>query len=173
MLSLIPVVLYPLMKRVMWWPQLILGITFNWGALLGWTAITRDYNPSIQLSLYSAGIFWTLIYDTIYAYQDRIDDIKIGVKSTAILFGNKWKWWLNAFSLGTIGSLATAGILNNQGIGYWLGLIGGTMHLGWQITTLNTENTKDCLTKFKSNTIFGGMIFGGILLDLVINKFQK
>lgn len=168
--SLIPVTIYPLMKRIIWWPQLVLGIAFSWGALLGWTAITNSYNPSIQLSLYSAGIFWTLIYDTIYAYQDKSDDLKIGVKSTAILFGEKWKWWLGVFAFGTMGSLIIAGILNHQGIGYWLGLIGGSIHLGWQITTLKIENAKDCLDKFKSNKIFGGIIFGGILLDFVIKN---
>lgn len=136
------------MKRVTYWPQLVLGMTFNWGALLGWSAVHGSCNWSVCLPLYFAGIFWTLFYDTIYAHQvklkfafyfsfnaflsfiftlqDKIDDIIIGVKSTALKFGNRTKIYLSAFSSIMITGLITSGILTEQTWPYYtaLGLIG-------------------------------------------------
>ena len=101
--SLGVVVLYPLMKRVTYWPQLVLGFAFNWGAMLGWSAVAGAVDWSVVLPLYAGSIFWTLVYDTIYAHQDKTDDVHAGVKSTALLFGEKTKPVLSAFSAGTIG----------------------------------------------------------------------
>ncbi|SNX83458.1 related to COQ2 -para-hydroxybenzoate--polyprenyltransferase [Melanopsichium pennsylvanicum] len=101
--SLGVVVLYPLMKRVTYWPQLVLGLAFNWGAMLGWSAVAGAVNWSVVLPLYAGSMFWTLVYDTIYAHQDKTDDVHAGVKSTALLFGDKTKPVLSAFSAGTIG----------------------------------------------------------------------
>ncbi len=97
------VVLYPLMKRVTYWPQLVLGFAFNWGAMLGWSAVAGAVDWAVVLPLYAGSIFWTLVYDTIYAHQDKTDDVHAGVKSTALLFGDKTKPVLSAFSAGTIG----------------------------------------------------------------------
>jgi 4-hydroxybenzoate polyprenyltransferase len=101
--SLSVVVLYPLMKRITYWPQLVLGFAFNWGAMLGWAAVAGAVDWTVVAPLYMGSIFWTLIYDTIYAHQDKRDDVKAGVKSTALLFGEQTKPILSAFSCATIG----------------------------------------------------------------------
>ena len=106
--SLLLVAVYPFMKRVTYWPQAVLGLTFNWGALLGWAAVRGDLGvPS--LVLYGAGIFWTLGYDTIYAHQDKEDDALIGVKSTAILFGETTRLWLYSFYGMSVSLLGVSG----------------------------------------------------------------
>ncbi|KAF0900197.1 hypothetical protein E2562_027554 [Oryza meyeriana var. granulata] len=107
--SLLLVFSYPLMKRFIFWPQAYLGLTFNWGALLGWAAIKESLDPAIILPLYTAGICWTLVYDTIYAHQDKEDDLKVGVKSTALRFGDSTKHWISGFGAACIGSLALSG----------------------------------------------------------------
>ncbi|GER56848.1 4-hydroxybenzoate octaprenyltransferase [Striga asiatica] len=93
--SLLLVFSYPLMKRLTFWPQAYLGLTFNWGALLGWAAVKGSLDPTVVLPLYASGVFWTLIYDTIYAHQDKEDDVKVGVKSTALRFGDSTKEWIH------------------------------------------------------------------------------
>ncbi|PWZ00815.1 4-hydroxybenzoate polyprenyl transferase [Testicularia cyperi] len=100
--SLSVVVLYPLMKRITYWPQLVLGLAFNWGAMLGWAAVAGSVDWAVVLPLYAGSIFWTLVYDTIYAHQDKTDDVKAGVKSTALLFGEKTRPVLSTFSAATI-----------------------------------------------------------------------
>lgn len=106
--SLSVVVLYPLMKRVTYWPQLVLGFAFNWGAMLGWSAVAGAVDWSVVLPLYAGSIFWTLIYDTIYAHQDKQDDVHAGVKSTALLFGDNTKRFLSVFSTATIALFAVS-----------------------------------------------------------------
>eukprot|EP00124_Ichthyophonus_hoferi_P004619 Ihof_evm2s531 gene=Ihof_evmTU2s531 len=103
------VVTYPLAKRFTWWPQMVLGLTFNWGALLGWAAVQGSCDWSVVLPLYLAGVNWTLVYDTIYAHQDKKDDVMVGVKSTALRFGDNSKIWLTGFGTSSIGLLALAG----------------------------------------------------------------
>lgn len=127
------VITYPLMKRITYWPQLFLGLAFNWGALLGWCATQGTVNWHVCLPLYAAGVCWTLIYDTIYAHQDRKYDEEIGVKSTALRFGENTKLWLSGFSLAMLSSLCLAGINCEQTLPYYLslGLIGG--HLSEQV----------------------------------------
>ncbi|XVE49884.1 hypothetical protein DITRI_Ditri01bG0118000 [Diplodiscus trichospermus] len=109
---------YPLMKRLTYWAQAYLGFTFNWGALFGWYAINGSLQPSIVFPLYMAGIFWTLVYDTIYAHQDKEDDIKVGVKSTALKFGDSTKEWTTGFAIACVASLALTGY--NAAIGVLL-----------------------------------------------------
>ncbi|KAL6626216.1 hypothetical protein ACP70R_029942 [Stipagrostis hirtigluma subsp. patula] len=106
---------YPLMKRITYWPQAYLGLAMNWGAILGWAAIKASLDPAVILPLYTAGICWTLVYDTIYAYQDREDDLKVGVKSTASRFGDKTKYWISGFGAACIGSLALSGYSTDLG----------------------------------------------------------
>ncbi|XP_058097918.1 4-hydroxybenzoate polyprenyltransferase, mitochondrial isoform X2 [Magnolia sinica] len=107
--SLLLVFSYPLMKRLTFWPQAYLGLTFNWGALLGWSAVKGSLDPTIVFPLYFSGVCWTLVYDTIYAHQDKEDDLKVGVKSTALRFGDLTKNWVSGFGIACISSLALSG----------------------------------------------------------------
>ena len=145
---------YPLFKRITYWPQFILGLTFNWGALMGWAAITGSISLE-PLLLYLVGIFWTLGYDTIYAHQDKEDDALIGIKSSALALGDKTKLFLiPSYSL-TIGGLVSIGLLNNFDFTFYF-LIGiSATQLIWQILALDLNSPIDCLEKFKSNKLFG------------------
>uniref|UniRef100_A0A182MQZ9 4-hydroxybenzoate polyprenyltransferase n=1 Tax=Anopheles culicifacies TaxID=139723 RepID=A0A182MQZ9_9DIPT len=158
------VIVYPLMKRITYWPQLMLGATFNWGALLGWSATQGSVEWSACLPLYVAGVCWTIVYDTIYAHQDKVDDLIIGIKSTALRFGDNTKLWLSGFTAAMLGNLVTAGLVCDQTWPYYtsVGLIGA--HLVHQIYSLNIHNPKDCATKFISNHQVGLLLFLGIVL---------
>ncbi|XP_042004340.1 4-hydroxybenzoate polyprenyltransferase, mitochondrial-like, partial [Salvia splendens] len=111
--SLLLVFSYPLMKRLTYWPQAYLGLTFNWGALLGWAAVRGSLDLSVVIPLYASGVFWTLVYDTIYAHQDKEDDMRVGVKSTALRFGDSTKVWISGFGAACISSLALSGLNAN------------------------------------------------------------
>lgn len=162
--SLSLVVTYPLMKRVTYWPQLVLGLTFNWGALLGWSAIRGSCEWSVCLPLYFAGVMWTLVYDTIYAHQDKRDDIMIGVKSTALQFKEDTKQWLSGFSLAMLLSLCVAGMNCNQTFPYYSAVAAIGAHLAHQIYTLDMDKPEDCWKKFASNRTVGILLFIGIVL---------
>ncbi len=159
-------IFYPLMKRITYWPQLFLGITFNIGCLIGYAAIENQLNFQIMI-LYLSGIFWTLGYDTIYAHQDREDDLNIGIKSTAILFGNNTKQWIIIFYSLMVLCLILFGLLHDQNIYYFILLIFVSTHLFYQIKRLDIENKDNCLNIFKSNQYLGLMValtlFIGIL----------
>lgn len=158
------VVIYPLTKRVTYWPQLVLGMAFNWGALLGWSAVNGSCNWPVCLPLYAAGICWTVVYDTIYAHQDKVEDVLLGIKSTAIKFGEKTKLWLSGFSATMISGLVATGLQCDQTWPYYtsVGLIAA--HLATQLYTLNINNQTDCLIKFMSNQRVGLLLFGGIVM---------
>ncbi|XP_039141928.1 LOW QUALITY PROTEIN: 4-hydroxybenzoate polyprenyltransferase, mitochondrial-like [Dioscorea cayenensis subsp. rotundata] len=143
-LSLLLVFSYPLMKRLTFWPQAYLGLTFNWGALLGWAAIKGNLDPPIVLPLYSSGVFWTLVYDTIYAHQDKEDDLKVGVKSTALRFGDLTKNWISGFGIACIGSLLVIGFNAELAWPYYLFLTGAAGQLGWQVLTVDLSDRSDC-----------------------------
>ncbi|KAI4344852.1 hypothetical protein L6164_012039 [Bauhinia variegata] len=161
--SLLLVFSYPLMKRLTHWPQAYLGLTFNWGALLGWAAVKGSLDLAIVLPLYASGVFWTLVYDTIYAHQDKEDDLKVGVKSTALRFGDSTKQWITAFGIACISSLSLAGVNADIGWPYYAFLASGAGQLAWQIWTVDLSSRADCNRKFVSNKWFGAIIFGGIL----------
>ena len=161
--SLLLVFSYPLMKRFTFWPQAFLGLTFNWGALLGWAAIKGDLDLSIVLPLYASGVCWTLVYDTIYAHQDKEDDLKVGVKSTALRFGDSTKEWITGFGIASLGNLALCGFNAELGWPYYAFLGAASGHLGWQIWTVDLCSRSDCNRKFVSNKWYGAIIFGGIL----------
>ncbi|XP_038995878.1 4-hydroxybenzoate polyprenyltransferase, mitochondrial-like [Hibiscus syriacus] len=161
--SLLLVFSYPLMKRFTFWPQAYLGLTFNWGALLGWSAIKGSLDPAIVLPLYFSGVFWTLVYDTIYAHQDKEDDIKVGVKSTALRFGNSTREWTTGFGIASISSLSLSGFNADIGWPYYAFLAAASGQLAWQIWTVNLTCLTDCNRKFLSNKWFGALIFSGIL----------
>jgi 4-hydroxybenzoate polyprenyltransferase len=162
MASLGIVAIYPFMKRITYWPQAVLGLAFNWGALLGWAAVRGDLAAIVGI-LYLAGILWTLGYDTIYAHQDKEDDILIGVKSTALRFGKNTGKWLILFYLGTISLLAFSGYLAGLGWAFYVGLSFAAVHLLWQILSLDINDVKGCLRRFKSNRNFGLIIFAAIV----------
>lgn len=156
-LSLLLVAVYPFAKRFTWWPQVFLGLAFNWGALLVWTAHTGSLNSPAVL-LYGAGIAWTLFYDTIYAHQDTEDDALIGVKSTARLFGDKTGQWLRRFLMATVGLMGLAVIfsaLPNASILAMVVVLGGPWamgwHMAWQLRGLDINDPAKLLQLFRAN----------------------
>jgi len=163
--SLFLIVVYPFLKRITYWPQVWLGLTFNWGALLGWTAVTGAL-AAPALWLYVAGIFWTIGYDTIYAHQDKEDDALVGVKSTAIRFADRTKFWLRV--LYAMAWLAMLGAIVSAGVGFlaYIGLLFVGIHFLWQIRWLDIDQPQICLMIFKSNRDVGLIFFGGLLLGL-------
>jgi len=166
-LSLALVVTYPFMKRITYWPQAVLGLTFNWGALMGWASVHGELGaPAVVL--YATGFFWTLGYDTIYAHQDKEDDVLIGVKSTALKLGAETKPWLVGFYVVTIAGLGLSGYLAGLSWPFYAALAISAVHLGWQVRTLDTEAPKNCLQRFKSNRDFGLIIFAGIVAAQVL-----
>ena len=163
LLALALVAAYPFMKRLTYWPQAWLGLTFNWGALVGWSAAAGALQwPAILL--YVGGIAWTLGYDTIYAHQDKEDDELIGVKSAALKLGPATQPALVGFYLVALGCWTAAGALAEVHWAYLLGLAGVALHFGWQILTLDIDDHADCLSKFKANRFVGALLFAGILL---------
>ncbi|KAJ2942489.1 hypothetical protein O0L34_g16094 [Tuta absoluta] len=161
--SLLLVVTYPLAKRLTNYPQLFLGATFNWGALLGYSALQGTVDTAICVPLYLGSLAWTVIYDTIYAHQDKLDDARIGIKSTALTFGEHTKPALYSTLLASVALLASAGVNAGLGAPYHAALAGYTAHAARQIYTLNIDNPEDCAKKFKSNSMVGLIIFLGIL----------
>ena len=159
---------YPLMKRITYWPQLFLGITFNYGLVLAWISISGEISI-IPIIFYLGAIFWTLGYDTIYGFQDIKDDEIIGVKSTSIKFKNDPKKFLFISYCMFIISLFLIGILMNFKIYYFLFMIVPILHLlVFQISRLNTNLSLDCLNKFKSNNVLGLIVFINILVGKLI-----
>lgn len=155
--SLALVAIYPFAKRFTWWPQVFLGLAFNWGALLAWAAHAGSVAPA-AVALYASGIAWTLFYDTIYAHQDREDDALIGVKSTARLFGTESGWWLKMFLVATVVLMSLAVMLALLPARNPLQLVvglGGVWAFGWhmarQMARLNVDDPASCLAEFRSN----------------------
>ncbi|XP_058794739.1 4-hydroxybenzoate polyprenyltransferase, mitochondrial [Phymastichus coffea] len=167
------VIIYPLMKRITYWPQLILGMTFNWGALLGWSAIQGSLDWSICLPLYTAGICWTILYDTIYAHQDKLDDILLNIKSTALKFGDKTKLYLTGFGTIMITNLFISGYYADQTLPYYgaVGLVGS--HLLYQLCTLDINDPSNCAKKFISNHKVGMILFAGIVLGNLLKNAKN
>ena len=154
---------YPLMKRFTYWPQLFLGITFNYGLILGWTSIFGEINL-IPIIFYIGAIFWTLAYDTVYGFQDIKDDEIIGLKSTSIKFKKTPYLFLTLCFLFFFISLITVGILMNLNKLFYVFLIFIFFHLFlYQIKNLNVKDAKDCLQKFKSNNLLGFFVLTSIL----------
>lgn len=165
--SLLIVAIYPFMKRITYWPQVVLGLAFSWGALMGFAVILARIDGA-ALALYIGSIAWVIGYDTIYAHQDTEDDMLIGIKSTALLFGERTRMALTIFY-----SLAVVfiGIALWQGGSHWLGWTGlaaFAAHLGWQIRNIEIGNSPLCLRLFKSNRNAGLLLFGGLLADAVL-----
>jgi len=153
---------YPFMKRITYWPQLFLGLNFNWGALLGWTAVMGSLGwPAVLL--YLGGVFWTLGYDTIYAHQDKEDDIRIGVKSSALALGSRTRPFLSASYAGAVLLWGSAGAAAGLGVAFWAALAFTALQLAWQAARIDTDDAADCLGKFRSNRAVGWLLLTGIV----------
>jgi 4-hydroxybenzoate polyprenyltransferase len=167
-LGVIPIVaLYPFVKRFSYWPQAVLGLAFNWGALLGWpAALGRLDWPAIVL--YAGAVAWTIGYDTIYAHQDREDDDLIGLKSTALRFGRATKPWLIAlYSLAWL-AITAAGLMANAGTAFLIGMLAAAAQLTWQVATLDIDNAENCLSRFRSNRDFAVIVLGAMMADTAL-----
>jgi 4-hydroxybenzoate polyprenyltransferase len=159
------VVVYPLMKRFSNWPQLVLGLAFNWGALMGWPAVHSGvFGLEHSLPLYASGVCWTLVYDTIYGYQDRKDDLKLGLKSTSLHLGDNPQVALTAIASGMIGGLALTGYSTGLTLPFYVGVgaVGG--HLMWQIWTADLNDSKNLWSRFSSNKYTGAAVTAAIVL---------
>ena len=167
--SLVLIAIYPFMKRFTYWPQVMLGLTFKWGALVGWAAVTGGLALPALL-LYAGCVLWTVGYDTIYAHQDKEDDLALGLKSTALRLGAATHRWLVGFYAGAWVLWALA--FHFAGVG----LIGFTMlamaalQMAWQVTTLDVGNADNCLRRFRSNRDLGWMVFAGLLGHMLVTN---
>jgi 4-hydroxybenzoate polyprenyltransferase len=166
-LSLLLVFTYPLMKRITWWPQLFLGFTFNWGVLLGGCAVTGHIHFAHVL-VYAAGICWTLGYDTIYAHQDARDDAAVGIKSTALLFGEYSLRWVALFYTLAILLLLCAGWIEKMDAIYKWGVLAAAAYAFVQLVLWRKDDPDNCLQRFKSNRNFGLIILVAIILGKLL-----
>lgn len=155
--SLVLVAIYPTMKRLTSWPQVVLGLAFNWGALIGYATVTHTLSWA-TVALYFGGVAWTMVYDTIYAMQDQRDDAIVGVRSTARRFADAPRRWLSLFAGLALGMWAVCGLLSHQRFPYFVVLIAIALHFVWQIATLKPHDQADCLAKFKANAQIGWLL---------------
>ena len=165
--SLAVVAIYPFMKRITYWPQIVLGLAFSWGALMGWPATFARLDLPALL-LYAGAISWVIGYDTIYAHQDREDDALIGIKSTALLFRERTKPMLALFYALAVALIALAGWSAGAGLVFALSLLAFAAHLAWQIARLDVDDPINCLVVFKSNRDAGLILFAGLVLDAAL-----
>jgi len=162
------IAIYPLMKRLTFWPQIVLGLTFNWGALVGWAAVYGELSAA-PLVLYAGCVLWTIGYDTIYAHQDKEDDALLGLKSTALRFGEATQSWVAGFYAGAVVLWAAAGFLAGAHLIFFTALALVGVQLAWQVTTLDTEDPSNCLRRFRSNRDVGWALFLGLIADMAIS----
>lgn len=167
--SLSVVTIYPLMKRVTHWPQAVLGLAFNWGALLGWSAVAGVTNWSVCIPLYAGGVCWTLVYDTIYAHQDKNDDITVGIRSTALLFGDHTRSILGSLSVASVSLISYAGILNSQAAPFYCGVGLGALQLARVLYETDFESRSSCWKSFVGCGWAGFWIWIGTLCDYVFS----
>jgi len=165
--SLLIVAIYPFMKRITWWPQIVLGLAFSWGALMGF-AVTFGRIDATALVLYAGSIAWVIGYDTIYAHQDAEDDALIGIKSTARLFGARTHQALMLFYGLAVLLIGVTLALAGAQLAAWIGLAAFAAHLVWQISRLRIDDAALCLRVFKSNRDAGLLLFAGLLVDAVM-----
>ena len=184
--SLSLVTIYPLMKRVTYWPQAVLGtspirsppliptrfwppigLAFNWGALLGWSAVAGAVHWPVAVPLYAGGVLWTLVYDSIYAHQDKTDDVRVGIRSTALLFGEHTRSILAAFSASSVGCIALAGYLNAQGAPFFLGTGLAAAQLALVIRRTDFNDRTSCGRGFVACGWVGFWVWMGALGDYI------
>jgi 4-hydroxybenzoate polyprenyltransferase len=169
--SLAIVAVYPFMKRITWWPQVVLGLAFSWGALMGFAVILGQIGLP-ALFLYAGSIAWVIGYDTVYAHQDTEDDALIGVKSTALLFGARTKPMLALFYGVAVILIGLAGFFAGAGLVFALGLAAFAAHLAWQIARLDIGDPDNCLAVFKSDRDAGLILFAGLVLDAALHRLS-
>lgn len=167
--SLAIVAAYPFMKRITYWPQSVLGLAFSWGALMGFAVVFGRIDAAALL-LYAGSIAWVIAYDTIYAHQDTEDDALIGVKSTALLFGEKTKPALTIFYGLAVVLIGFALVSAGAGFAAWLGLAAFAGQVAWQIVRIDITDPVLCLRVFKSNRDAGLLLFAGLLMDAVLRS---
>ncbi len=173
-LSLLTVAIYPFLKRFTDWPQLGLGLAFSWGALMGWAGHWGALSISPVL-LYAGSILWTIGYDTIYAHQDKEDDALVGVRSTARLFGSHTRQALTVLYLGAILLFFAAFVTSPMGASggpswpAYAALAVGAVQMTWQILNLDIDDPDQCLALFKSNSVFGWIIFFGLIFSALFS----
>jgi 4-hydroxybenzoate polyprenyltransferase len=165
--SLAVVAVYPFMKRITYWPQIVLGLAFSWGALMGWAAEFGRLDLPAWL-LYGGSIAWVIGYDTIYAHQDREDDALVGLKSTALLFGTRTRSALAIFFSAAVVLIGLAGWSAGAGFVFALGLAAFAAHLAWQTMRIDIDDPDLCLALFRSNRDAGLMLFAGLVLDAAL-----
>lgn len=165
--SLAIVAVYPFMKRITYVPQLVLGMAFNWGAVVGFTVETNSFSWAAAL-LYLAGISWTLAYDTIYAHQDKDDDVLIGLKSTALLFGKSTPVWLAFFFTLSLSLITAALWLAHAPLIAHIGTIAAALHAIWQVRIFDDTNSARCLQLFRANRNFGLLIVVGLVVGCLL-----
>lgn len=154
---------YPLFKRITYWPQVMLGFTFNMGTIIAYTLVTGELTPA-AVALYLGGVSQTILYDTLYAYQDRDDDVKAGVKSTALRWGEHYKEWSTLFTGISAITWTATGVMAGLDPSYYLGVTAAIGHMIWQYTTIDINSKKDCWNKFASNTHTCLFLLGGIMM---------
>lgn len=164
--SLLIVAAYPFMKRITYWPQAVLGLAFNWGALLGWASVTGSLSLAPVL-LYAGSVAWTIGYDTIYAHQDKEDDTLIGVKSTALRFGASTRRWLMLFYAIMAVTLIATGFIMHFSFWYYAAILMAILQLGWQVLKLDIDNPDLCLHLFRTNRDFGLIVFIAIFIGII------
>ncbi|KIM46021.1 hypothetical protein M413DRAFT_441090 [Hebeloma cylindrosporum] len=166
--SLSLVTIYPLMKRITNWPQAVLGLAFNWGALLGWSAVAGTVDWNVCLPLYAGGVCWTLVYDSIYAHQDKVDDVQVGIRSTALLFAEQSRPILTGLTASTLSLISYAGDINSQGEAFYLGLGLATIQLARVLYRTDFNNRPSCWKGFVGCGWAGFWIWMGTLGDYVM-----
>jgi 4-hydroxybenzoate polyprenyltransferase len=167
--SLVLVAVYPFLKRYTYWPQIVLGLAFNWGALVGWSAVTASLALPAVL-LYGGSVLWTIGYDTIYAHQDKEDDLMLGLKSTAIRFGDDTPAWVGAFYAGAVALWLLAGLLAEAHLVFFATVVLAGVQMAWQVTTLDITDAQNCLRRFRSNRDVGLAIFLGLVADMGLSR---
>ena len=170
--SLLLVAIYPFMKRLTYWPQVVLGLTFKWGALVGWTAVTGAL-AAPALLLYAGAVLWTIGYDTLYAHQDKEDDLMAGLKSTALRFGEQTKAWVSGFYAGALILWTAAAAAAGAHMPTYLALCVVAVHLAWQVMTLVTDDAVNCLVRFRANRDVGFVLFAGLVADMILTGLAR
>lgn len=159
------IAIYPFMKRYTYWPQAVLGLTFKWGALMGWAVVYGALSVAAVL-LYAGCVCWTIGYDTIYAHQDKEDDEALGLKSTALKFGANTARWIAGFYVIALAMFTGAAVLCDVGLVVYLALAGMAAHFVWQVTSLEIDDADNCLRRFRSNRDVGWLFFAGLVADM-------
>jgi 4-hydroxybenzoate polyprenyltransferase len=169
--SLALIAIYPFMKRYTYWPQVVLGLTFKWGALMGWAAVKGTLELPALL-LYAGSVLWTIGYDTIYAHQDKEDDQALGLKSSALRLGASTRGWLIVFYGGAVVFWTVASFLAGAHAIVGLALAVVAAQMVWQIATLDIDDPGNCLERFRSNCLVGWILFAALVAEAGVGALR-